>query len=84
MVRFIGVTVGRVSASTRGMTNLEVFKTIRAMGLAVAYRDGEWQIDYRREDARRSAESRYFTDDKQDAIGTARCMSLWRFNEGGK
>lgn len=66
------------------MTNLEVFKTIRAMGLAVSYNDGEWQINYKKEDKRYTPDSKYFTDDKLDAIQTAKVMSEKTMTEPSK
>lgn len=60
------------------MTNLQVFKLIRSLGLAVQYNDGEWKVNYRRDDSRRTPDSDYFTDDKDDAIGTARVMADWK------
>ena len=63
------------------MSNLEVFKTIRAFGMAVMRNNGEWKIDYRRDDKRKTHESSYFTTDNDDAVSTARYMSLWRYND---
>jgi hypothetical protein len=59
------------------MTNLEIFKAIRTMGMAVSLNNGEWRVDYRKGDSRRSLDSCYYTDDKQDALQTAEVMSRW-------
>ena len=59
------------------MTNKQVFDAIRKMGMAVSLNDGEWRVDYKRDDSRRSLDSCYFTNDKTDAIQTAEVMSTW-------
>lgn len=45
--------------------------------MAVSHNDGEWRIDYRRDDTRKTPDSSYFTSDRLDAIATARVMSQW-------
>jgi len=59
------------------MTKLETFRTIRSYGMAASYNDGEWRVDYRKGDSRKTDNSCYFTDDKGDAIATAKVMSEW-------
>jgi hypothetical protein len=62
------------------MTNKKTFDAIRKMGMAVSLNAGEWRVDYKRDDPRRTAESCYYTDDKYDAIKTA--ATMWFWNEG--
>jgi hypothetical protein len=59
------------------MTNLQVFRLIRSYEMAVSLNDGEWRVDYRRGDSRKTPNSSYFTTDKQDAIDTAIVMAQW-------
>ena len=57
------------------MTDLETFHAIRALGLRVQKRDGEWRIDYRKDDPRYVAGdygTSYYTNDRDDALGTAK------------
>jgi len=56
------------------MTNKQVFDAIRKMGLAVQLNDGEWRVNYKRDDVRRQGDG-YYTDDKQDALDTAKVMA---------
>jgi hypothetical protein len=60
------------------MTVKDTFYAIRALGMAVQYNDKEWQVNYRREDLRRTPESSYFTNDNQDALDTAIAMSKYK------
>lgn len=57
------------------MTNVEAFKKIRGFGMAVQLRDGEWCVNFQRNDARWTTASCYFTDDRDDAINTAAAMA---------
>lgn len=57
------------------MTNREAFKKIREFGMIVSLNDGEWRVNFNRSDPRWSAESCYFTDDRDDAINTAAAMA---------
>jgi hypothetical protein len=59
------------------MTNKQTFYEIRKIGMAVSYNNGEWRIDYKKDDVRKTTESSYFTEDKDDAIATARVMFGW-------
>lgn len=58
------------------MTDKQTFDAIRKLGLAVQKNDGEWRVDYKRSDPRKSLDSCYFTNDKQDALDTAKSMSI--------
>ncbi len=60
------------------MTNKETFYAIRKIGMAVSYNNGEWRIDYKRDDPRKTLDSCYFTEDKDDAIKTAQVMYGWQ------
>ncbi len=46
--------------------------------MAVSYNLGEWRIDYKRDDPRKTLDSSYFTENREDAIATARVMSVWQ------
>jgi len=65
------------------MTNKQTFDAIRALGLAAQLNNGEWQVDYRRDDSRRTPGTRYFTNDKEDALATARVMASHKRNDMG-
>lgn len=61
------------------MTDRQTFDAIRALGMACQKNNGEWRIDYKIGDMRRVAGeygTSYFTDDKQDALETAKVMSV--------
>jgi len=60
------------------MTDKQTFDAIRKLGMAVQKNDGEWQVDYRRDDNRKTPDSCYFTDDKDDALGTAKAMASFQ------
>lgn len=59
------------------MTKQELFTQVRQLGLAVTALDGEYRVTYGawqvRDAARREALA-YYTDDRQDALDTARRM----------
>ena len=57
------------------MNDRQVFYAIRKLGMAVMLNAGEWRIDYKRDDARRTPDSSYFTNDRQDAFNTAIAMA---------
>lgn len=62
------------------MLQRDVIAAVRALGLVAVYdRDmAEWRIDYRRGDTRYVAGdegSAYFTNDRDDAVLTARTMA---------
>lgn len=57
------------------MTQKQAFYAIRAWGMAVQYNNGEWQVDYRKTDWRRTSTSRYFTNDLNDAVATSKVMA---------
>ena len=61
-------------------TNKSAYLAIRALGLSVHYSSeyGEWRVDYRPTDARRTADSAYYTSDRADALATAAAMASWR------
>jgi hypothetical protein len=60
------------------MNNLQTFKAIRALGMAVSHNEGEWRIDYRRGDSRKTNDSCYYTDSREDALGTAKLMAEYK------
>lgn len=68
---------GIMNAWALDMTNIQTFRAIRALGMAVSLKNGEWRIDYKIGDSRRSSDSCYYTDDKMDALQTAEVMSRW-------
>ena len=56
------------------MTQKELFKSIRALGMVVTCTDGEYRVNYKGG----SESSAYYTDDRMDALGTAREMDQER------
>jgi hypothetical protein len=58
------------------MTQRDTIQTIKAMGMTCRY-DRVWQVyivNYRLGDIRRTADSSYDTNDKDDALDTAKAM----------
>lgn len=55
----------------------DVAPAVRALGLSCVYNSAyqEWKIDYRKQDARWTEDSAYFTTYPDDAVLTAREMS---------
>jgi len=62
------------------MTQREAKQAVQALGLVLRYsvEYAEYRVDYRPDDTRRSADSAYFTTDRQDAVDTARHMAGWQ------
>jgi hypothetical protein len=62
------------------MTQREAKQAVQALGLVLRYTPeyDEYRIDYRPDDARRSGDSAYFTQDRTDAVDTARRMAAWQ------
>ena len=54
------------------MTKTEAIKAIRALGITVSYRDGEFVVG-----ANGIKGAGYFTSDAADAVATARLMLGW-------
>lgn len=50
---------------------------------ATVHRDSEWN-EYRVRVVGASANSDYFTDDKQDAFDTAKALAEWHHNKSAK
>ena len=57
-------------------TDKELFRVIRAMGLAVGKRDGEYRITRTTGTPAEREAAAYYTNDKQDALITARCIAI--------
>jgi hypothetical protein len=57
------------------MSIVNVLRLIRQMGLTASYNNGEYRIDFKKDDPRRTAETSYFTTDQTDAFATARFMA---------
>lgn len=56
------------------MTQTETIKAIRAMGLTCTVRDREYRITFPGLSRDRAEAIAYYTDDRQDAVITARVM----------
>lgn len=55
-------------------TQKETMQAIRELGLSCTINDGEFRVAYRIPHNEASA---YYTDDAEDAIGTAKAMVEW-------
>ncbi len=56
------------------MTQNQTLAAIRALGLSARVEDGEFRIAHRGLDADRTEATACYTDDREDAIGTAKAM----------
>jgi hypothetical protein len=58
------------------MTILQTLTAIREMGLSARHKDGEYRITIKGNYSPRIKESiAYYTNDSEDAIGTAKCIA---------
>jgi len=55
------------------MTVAEARKAIQALGLTLRYLGGEYRVDFRY--SHRQHDTAYYTNDLEDAVGTARLMA---------
>lgn len=74
------IKIAFVSLVSMMNTNKDVVTAVRALGLIARYVSeyAEWRIDYRQNDARKTADSAYFTNDRQDAYQTSVAMANWQ------
>ena len=62
------------------LTKAELFNQVKALGMRIKwdYEWGEYIVDYKKDDPRWSKNSTYHTDDRQDALDTAKSMAAWK------
>ena len=58
------------------MTQEALYKAIRDMGLSIRIDNGEYRIADRGRQAETESGA-YYTNDRDDALATARCMVSW-------
>lgn len=56
------------------LTIKSVLTSIRALGLSASYTGGEFVVNFQRGDLRYTKDSGYYTNDRTDALATARHM----------
>ena len=56
------------------MTQAETLRAIRHLGLLVRVRDGEFRVTFPGLSVERAEAVAYYTEDREDALGTARAM----------